>query len=32
MTAILRQARETDGKLLTRQELFDVIERGLNMS
>jgi predicted Zn-dependent protease len=32
MTAILRQARETDGKLLTRQELFDVIERGLKMS
>ena len=32
MTAILRQARETDGKLLTRQELFDVIERGLKLS
>jgi predicted Zn-dependent protease len=32
MTAILRQARETDGKLLSRQELFDVIERGLKMS
>jgi predicted Zn-dependent protease len=32
MTAILRQARETDGKLLSRQELFDVIERGLKLS
>jgi predicted Zn-dependent protease len=32
MTAILRQARETDGTLLTRQELFDVIERGLKLS
>jgi predicted Zn-dependent protease len=32
MTAILRQARATDGTLLTRQELFDVIERGLKLS
>jgi predicted Zn-dependent protease len=32
MTAILRQARETDGKLLSRQEMFDVIARGVKLS